>query len=262
MRIGVISDIHGNLTALDAVLADLERARVDRIVCLGDVAATGSQPRQTVERLRALDYPTVLGNADEELVNMRAETPGAETPDMDEDGRRLLDIDRWCAAQFAPADLDYLRAFRPTLTLPLGDGQTLLCMHGSPRSYDDVIVASTPEDDLARMLSGVDAAVVAGGHTHEQLLRRYKGTVILNPGSVGLPFERGPGMDDVRNPPWAEYAIVAEEDGVMSIELRRVPIDVGAVVRAIRDSGIPHAAWLAQDWQRRSGPGAVEARIP
>lgn len=244
-RIGIIADIHGNLVALDAVLADLARAGIERVVCLGDVAWGGPQPHQVVERLRALAYPTVRGNADAELFDV-PETPA----DADEGTRVTLDIDRWCAAQLSPDDdMDYLRALPPTLELPLGDGRALLLVHGSPRSFDDIIVATTPEDDLARMLAGHEAVVMAGGHTHEQMLRRHRGTILVNPGSVGLPFERGPGADDARNPPWAEYAVVDAEGGALRVELRRVPVDIAAVVRAIRESGMPHAEVFARDWR-------------
>jgi predicted phosphodiesterase len=242
MRIGLIADIHGNLVALDAVLADLERAQVDHVVCLGDVA-WGPQPRQTVERLRALSYPTIMGNADDELFHLPTETP------MDEGARVTLDIARWCAAQLSPADLDYLRTFHPLLELPLGAEHTLLCFHGSPRSFHDIIRSTTAEDDLAGMLAGFSATVMAGGHTHEQMLRRYRETIIVNPGSVGLPVERGPAADQARNPPWAEYALVSQENGVLRIELRRVPVDIGAIVQAIRESGMPHAELYAQDWR-------------
>ncbi len=243
MRIGLITDIQGNLVALNAVLTDLERAHVDRVVCLGDVAATGPQPRQTVERLRALNYPTIMGNADEELFNLPPEPP------TDDNARIILEIDRWCAAQLSSEDLDYLRGFQPTLELPLGNDHTLLCFHGSPHSFDDSIASTTPDDDLARFLSGYSATVMAGGHTHEQMLRRYRETIVLNPGSVGLPFERGAGAGEARNPPWAEYAVVSQEQGTLGVELRRVPIDVGAVVRAIRESSMPHAELLARDWR-------------
>ena len=256
MRVGLIADIHGNLVALDAVLADLERTQVDHVVCLGDVA-WGPQPHQTVERLRALSYPpppglrpgvlrtvaAIMGNADDELLHLPSETP------TDEGARVTLDIARWCTAQLSPADLDYLRTFQPILELSLGAAHTLLCFHGSPRSFHDVIRSTTAEDDLAGMLAGFSATVMAGGHTHEQMLRRYRETIIVNPGSVGLPVERGPGPDQARNPPWAEYALVSQENGVLRIEMRRVPIDVGAVVRAIRESGMPHAELYAQDWR-------------
>jgi putative phosphoesterase len=242
MRVGLIADIHGNLVALDAVLADLERAQVDHVVCLGDVA-WGPQPRQTVERLRALSYPTIMGNADDALFHLPSETP------TDEGARVTLDIARWCDAQLTPADLDYLRTFHPILELSLGAAHTLLCFHGSPRSFHDVIRSTTAEDDLAGMLAGFSATVMAGGHTHEQMLRRYRETIIVNPGSIGLPVERGPGADQARNPPWAEYALVSQENGVLRIELRRVPVDVGAIVGAIRESGMPHTELYAQDWR-------------
>lgn len=160
-----------------------------------------------------------------------------------------LEVDRWCAARLSAEDMKYLRGFQPILELGLGDGLTLLCCHGSPRSFNDVIVATTPDDDLAGMLGGHSATVIAGGHTHQQMLRRYRGAILLNPGSVGLPYERGPGAEDVRNPPWAEYAVLSQQNGFLGIELRRVPIDAGAVARAIRESGMPHAELWARDWR-------------
>ena len=241
MRVAIIADIHANLVALDAALADIEALRPDRLVCLGDVAATGPQPRPVVERLRGLGCPVVMGNADAWLLDPPAKVSA------DQDMRRFEEIDRWCAAQLAPADLDYLRTFAPTVELPLGDGAVLLCFHGSPRSYDDIIVATTPDDELARMLDGRRATILAGGHTHAQMLRRHQQMIVLNPGSVGLPFESS-GAGGGRNPPWAEYALVEYVRGRLGVELRRVPLDAGAVVRAALDSGMPHAVWWSQDW--------------
>lgn len=95
-----------------------------------------------------------MGNADETLVSF---------PEMlAENVPMYLEVDRWCAAQLSAEDLDYLRGFQPTLELALGDGLALLCCHGSPRSFNDVIVATTPEDDLAAMLGGHGAAVIVG----------------------------------------------------------------------------------------------------
>jgi predicted phosphodiesterase len=241
MRIAIIADIHANLVALDAVLADIEALKPDQLVCLGDVAATGPQPRQVVERLRGLGCPMVMGNADAELLDPRVDAAA------DTDMRKFQEISRWCAAQLTPAELEYLRGFAPIVELPLGDQATLLCFHGSPQSYDDIIVATTPDDDLARMLGTPRATVLAGGHTHAQLLRRYQELVVLNPGSVGLPFEYNSAGG--RNPPWAEYAVFGWAGGRLSVDLRRVPLDAGAVVQAILASGMPHAAWFATDWQ-------------
>ena len=243
MQIALISDIHGNLVSLDAVLAVLDRDPVERVVCLGDAAATGPQPREVIDRLRALGCPVVLGNADAWLLDPR------RTERADEDTRRFEETDAWCAQQLTPDDLEYLRTFQPTIELDLGDDQRLLCFHGSPASYDDVVTATTPDEGLARMLGCREATVLAGGHTHVQMVRRYGRSLLLNPGSVGLPYEFDPATGEARNPPWAEYAVVTCVDGSLSVELRRVPVDVDAVVAAIRESGMPHAAWWAADWR-------------
>ncbi len=230
MRVALISDLHGNLTALETVLDDLARMRPDRVLCLGDVAATGPRPRETVERLREVGCPVVMGNADEELLWPIPDAEGEEE-------RRIVEIDRWCAEQLTPEHLDYLRGFRPTLELSLGSGRMLLCFHGSPRSFDDAIVATTPEEELARMLSGHEAAVMAGGHTHEQFVRQREKTTLLNPGSVGL------------NPPVAEYALVHLGGGRLAVELHRLPLDAAKVRRDALDSGMPHARWWAGLWE-------------
>jgi predicted phosphodiesterase len=243
MRIAIISDIHGNLVALEALLANIERERSDQIVCLGDVAALGPQPRETVERLRGLSGLVVMGNTDAWLLNPRPSAP------TDENARRIEEIELWCAKQLSPAALDYLRTFKPTIEMPLSDDTTLLCFHGSPRSNTDVILSRTPEEDLDRMLAGFRASIMAGGHTHMPMLRRHRETIIINPGSVGLPHERAWQTNEVRNPPWAEYALIDGISGKLSIELRRVPLDLNAVKQAALDSDMPHAEWWAGDWR-------------
>jgi putative phosphoesterase len=241
MRIAIIADIHGNLTALEAVLTDIEAAEVDRVVCLGDVAETGPQPREVVERLRVLGCPVVMGNADADLLRPIHPVPA------DEDGRRFAEIDAWCAAQLTAQDLAFVGTFQPTVTLPLSDDASLLCFHGSPRSNTEIIVATTFEDTLAPLLAGYDAAVYAGGHTHAPFIRRHKGAMLLNPGSVGLPYVSTD--EGIYQPPWAEYAIVDRHMGSLDIALRRVPIDTEMVRQAAFRSGMPHAEWWASGWR-------------
>jgi putative phosphoesterase len=207
VRVALIADIHGNLVALDAVLADLAGESIDRLVCLGDVAATGPQPREVVARLRGLGCPVVMGNADA-----------------------------------------FLASFQPTVEVDLGGGALLLCCHGSPRSFDEAITATTPEDELDEMLAGGAATIVAAGHTHLQLVRRHRESILLNPGSVGLPIDPVPPAAPVRNPPWAEYAIVTADDGRLAIELRRVPFDLDRLETIARAGTMPHAAWWIADW--------------
>ena len=233
MKTALIADIHGNLIALEAVLADAERRKVDRILCLGDVAATGPQPREVVERLADIDCPVVLGSTDEWLL-----APPAEEQVDDEDTQRILDIDRWVSEQLEPEQLELIAGYRPVVEL-----EDMLGYHGSPLSNTDSILPGTPELELARMLRGHAASVMAGGHTHIVMMRPYGRSLVVNPGSVGMPFEHiGDGR--FRNPPWAEYAIASRG----RVEFRRVPIDVRAVTSAALESGMPHGGWWVKDW--------------
>lgn len=239
MRVALIADIHGNRVALEAVRGRLEEDGVDATICLGDVAATGPEPREAVALLRSLNCPVVMGNADAWLLNPEEHAP------EDDAGRRILEIDLWCADQLEPEDLAYLRTFQPTVKRLLAPGAALLCFHGTPGSNTEILLPTTPDDDVDRMLHGHHALIMAGGHTHRQMLRRHRDMILLNPGSVGLPFVQ---TDHVRNPPWAEYALLTWEDGALSVDLRRVPVDVRAIVESARASAMPHAEWWAGDW--------------
>jgi predicted phosphodiesterase len=232
VRTALIADIHGNFISLQAVLADAGRRGADRIVCLGDVAATGPQPLEAIEAIAALGCDVVQGNTDAWLLEPTDEEV------QDDDTRRILEIDLWVHDQLRPHHLDILREYVPVVTL--GD---LVCYHGSPRANDDAILPTTPDAELARMLDGHTAQVLAGGHTHLAMLRRHGQSLVINPGSVGVPFEQLPDAG-FRNPPWAEYAIVDEGD----VEFHRVPVDVGAVTEAALASGMPNGGWWVRDW--------------
>jgi predicted phosphodiesterase len=246
MHIAILADTHGNLHALDTVMADIERAGPYQLVCLGDVAGLGPWPRETLERVRQLGCPVVMGNADEFMIDPAALEP-ARHADADEHTHMLHDMERWAAEQLTEEDRAFISTFQPTVTVGLGNGQSLLCYHGSPRSAWEGIYATTPDDEVRSML-GERHLVMAGGHTHEQMLRRLHETVLLNPGSVGLPYEtlRTGGA---RNPLWAEYALLTVEDGSLSVDLRRVPIDGDVIRQALLESGMPHAEVWAADWR-------------
>lgn len=235
-RVALISDIQGNAVALEAVLADIGRRHVDEIVCLGDVAAGGPQPREALERLRRLRCAVVRGNADDWLL-------GELPADGDEDGRRLRAIVEWARGQLGEVDVAYLESFLPTIELDLAQPRRLLCFHGSPQANSDRLLATTLEAELARLFAGAAADLLAGGHTHLQLARRLGGGLLVNPASVGLPLHsdaEAPSRSagEPRLPRFAEYALV-EADAETAVELRRVPVDVGALERAGHGSGMP-----------------------
>ncbi|MHB8644249.1 MAG: metallophosphoesterase family protein [Thermomicrobiales bacterium] len=242
MRIGLIADIHGNLIALDTVLAALARERVDELICLGDVAALGPQPGEVIARLRALGCPVVMGNTDAWLLD----PPSPEGAAADNRSNRILNA--WCAAQLTDADRAYVRAFPPTLERPIRNGKHLLCFHGSPQSFDDVIVATTPDDDLRWMLDGSDATIMAGGHTHIAMLRRVGDGTLINPGSVGLPGT-GAILPYNRDVHWAEYAVLDVDSDRHAITLHRISLDVATMLNVARARGMPEYDYWAAKWR-------------
>lgn len=235
MKLAIISDIHGNLTALDAVLTELAEQKIDDILCLGDVAASGPQPREVIDRLKQRAIPVVVGNTDDWLL----------FPKLKEQttlfGKNCQDIDLWVSQQLRLEDRAYLRSFQPTIAREVG-GKLLLVYHGSPRSYNERIMATTSEEALAEALGTNQADIFIGGHTHIQLYRRHKAALVLNPGSVGLAMDRIWPIDEIRNPPWGEYAVLNVFDGHLNVDLRRIPFDNQTFVQACRESGMPHAA--------------------
>jgi putative phosphoesterase len=239
VRLALISDLHGNLLAFEAVLDELGEAGVDRIVCLGDIA-TGPQPRETIDRLRCLRCPVVLGNWDTWMVEGMPDLPGYAGPKLREQGE-------WSAAQLGERDKAFLAQLPKQVELQL-DGASVLCVHGSPRSFMEDIHPTTPDEALAEMLDEVEASALTAGHTHVQLVRAHNSTLIVNPGSVGLPFHTWPPNGATRMSPWAEYAILSAENGRVTADLRRAPYDVSALRDVAQESGMPHPEWWADQW--------------
>lgn len=245
MRVAVISDMHGNAVAFEAVLADIEGQKVDRVVCLGDALQGGPQPVAVANRLREIGCPVVIGNADQEVL-----TGGQIGDEHLAEWQR--DVINWSAAQLGDDGLDLIRSFQPTVTLDLAGGRQLLCFHGSPASYNEVILPETNADEVQRMLGSHLPALMTGGHTHLQQIRRVGDSVFFNPGSVGLPFDRSQAEAPPLADPWSEYAILTtDESGDYSIEFRKIPYDLAAFNDAIRSSGVPHADILLRRYSKR-----------
>jgi predicted phosphodiesterase len=238
VRLALISDQHANDVAFRAVLEDIERLGAEEIVCLGDVAQGGAEPAQTLDRLAALGCETVLGNADALLLEVPADSPEPIT-------ERLLEVREWTVSQLGLPHLEQIRSFTPVVRREL-DGVALLFFHGSPRSYDDVLLPELGRDALEPFL-GHDAAALAGGHTHLQWTRRIGDALYVNPGSVGISYDRhAPEPPNLR--PLAEWALVTVTDGTVGVEFRQVPYAVEDVEAAAKKSGRPHAGDWAAQW--------------
>ncbi len=243
MRIALISDTHGNLPALELTLADIRAQGADQIVFLGDAATLGPSPRETLELLRALGCACILGNHDAAMLNP------ARAAEL-QIGASLLSTLEWGISLLSETDFDFLRSFRPTCEVDLG-GATMLCFHGSPLSNTDLLLSTTEEKAVDDFFAGQSAAVLAGGHTHIQMLRQRGEQVILNPGSVGNAFLHPylPGGNTPTLLPWAEYALVRAERGGWSADLRRVPLDTREILQQVSKSGNPSTQWWLEQYR-------------
>jgi putative phosphoesterase len=243
MRLALISDQHGNDVAFRAALEDVERLEVEEIVCLGDVVQGGSEPAQTLDRLASLGCETVLGNADAFLLEVPGDSPEPVT-------ERQLEVREWTLSQFDTSQIEQIRAFAPVVRREL-DGVSLLLCHGSPRSFDDVLLPELGGEALEPFL-GHDAALLAGGHTHLQWTRRIGDALYVNPGSVGISYDRH--ADPLVLRPLAEWALVTVPDGSVAVEFRQVPYAVEDVQDAAKRSGRPFADEWAAQWPATPTP--------
>lgn len=241
-RLALISDQHGNDIAFAATVADIEAVGVDEVVCLGDVVEGGAQPRETLERLMALGCRTVLGNADDSLFEV---AEGSTEPTSE------LEVRDWTLSQLEERHIEFLRTFEPTITIEI-DGKRLLCFHGSPKSYDDLLLpeldASVPDYGPSSLTPylGSRADLLAGGHIHVQWAREIDGALYVNPGSVGLAWDRH--QLDFKIVAVAEWALVTIDALGIAAEFRKVPYSRSDAILVARESGRPYASQWADQW--------------
>ncbi|HUP28145.1 MAG TPA: metallophosphoesterase family protein [Chloroflexia bacterium] len=246
MKIAVISDIHGNCLALETALADLAEHPADQIVCLGDAVQGGAQPSQTVARLRDLGCPIVMGNADNWLLTGAVLNPEEIVTEKQRQARE------WALTQLSTEDKSFIESFQPTVEISLGES-SLLCFHGSPASFDEVILPDTPEEDVQRMLGEFLPSITTGGHTHTQFVRRVgDAAFFFNPGSVGVAYNRHHPEPKFHLDTWAEYAVLSVDGERMSLEFRRVPFSFDTFERIVRESGRPNAQEYAAQYRPQS----------
>lgn len=213
MRVAAIADVHGNATALAAVLAELEHVQPDLIVSCGDLT-WGALPRETVALLEPWRDRAffVRGNSERELQE-----------------RTMLDseVARWEHELHDEQSLsDYVGSTQPQVAVDVdGIGPTLFC-HGSPRSDEECVTVATPAERVEEFTAGVQEACIVTAHTHMQYDRRVGETRLLNPGSVGLPYELEPGN--------AYWALLGPD-----VQLRRTPYDLEAAIERMRAAGMP-----------------------
>ena len=214
-RVAALADVHGNAPALEAVLAEVELAQPDLIVFCGDLT-WGSLPGETLALVRALEVPArfVCGNGDRAV------------------GTLLEGRGEWMTSMHTEEDLAFLAGFEQTVSVDVdGLGPTCFC-HGSPRSDEELVTERTPAERVREFMAGVDARVVVTAHTHVRYDRQVDGIRLLNPGSVGLPYEGERG---------AYWALLGPD-----VEFRRTDYDVEATVQQMRATGDPRVEQIVE----------------
>ena len=243
MKIALISDIHGNLNALEAVLADIKKEKADQIICLGDVATIGPQPVEVIRRLKKLrNCQFIMGNHDAALLN-------PEQAEFYEIASALKPMLNWCAGLMKKNELEFLRAFQPVIEIPLNEQDSMLCFHGSPDSNTRNIYSTTPGNEMEELFGLLRETVMVGGHTHIQMLRKHHGKLIINAGSVGSAFRKTPKPNETPVLlPWAEYAVVEIKDNNLNVSLKRIEFDTRDYKNVIENSSNPLKGWLSSQY--------------
>ena len=243
MRFAIISDIHGNFTALQAVLADIKLQHIDQIVCLGDTVTLGPQPKEVLNTLRKLNCIFIKGNHDAAILD-------PERANEFEITEYLVPDLYWCREKLSKADLSFIDSFEDSREIVLPNGVVVLFFHGSPLSSIDIIQATTSPKLLDKYFNAQKATVFIGGHSHVQMYRRYGGKLILNSGSVGNAFEfaYSKGTSPILLP-WAEYMIIGQNGNSLDVDLRRVYFDTTEVLKKVAESGLPGTAWWLRQYQ-------------
>jgi putative phosphoesterase len=219
MRIAVISDIHSNLKALDAVVNSLPK--YDELFCLGDVVGYGPQPNEVVERLRELRPKIVLmGNHDCAVVT-------GDVTDFSSHAARAVE---WTNREILEANRSYLAGLKPFANVEL-EGTKLALFHGSPMDpLNEYVFPGMPVAIGRKLLQIASAKVVLLGHTHVPMCYRFDGDVLANPGSVGQPRD---------GDPRASFAVLTISNQEVRFAVERVDYDVDAVADRILRSGLP-----------------------
>jgi predicted phosphodiesterase len=216
VRVAALFDVHGNLPALEAVLAEVETVQPDALLIGGDVAA-GPMPAETLALLLSHGRATLIrGNGDRAML---------EPPDESEES--WVRAQRWASFQLTHEQRSFLAALPQTAAFDVDRlGRVLFC-HGSPRSDEEIVTRVTSEERLRAILAGVEERIVVCGHTHVQFDRVAGGIRVVNAGSVGMPYEGRPG---------AYWALLGPD-----VELRRTEYDLENAAQRVRESGFPGA---------------------
>ena len=220
-RIAILADIHGNMPALEAVLEDLERQDADEVIVGGDLVGRGPQGSRVVREVRSRGWPTIRGNHEEYLLGFRRREVPREWLVTGEWAAA-----RWMAAELTDDDVEFIGGL--PFAREIEDPAPMLLIHGSPRSTNEGLGPWTSDRRLQRHVEAIGPSTLVCAHTHRPMERELPTGLVVNVGSVGLPFNR-----DRR----AQYAILEADGGSWKVEFRQVEYDLERTLGAYESTG-------------------------
>ena len=226
-RVAVITDIHANLPALEATLADIEELSVDAVFCGGDLVGYGPHPNEVCALIEARAIPTIYGNYDY-AIGRDLEDCGCAYIDKHDRPIGQLSVD-WTLAHTNADAKAFMRELPLDLRFELADKRIRL-VHGSPRKVNEYLFEDKPARTFERIAALADCDVLVFGHTHKPWIHEYGGVLFVNCGSVGKPKD-----GDARG----GYAFLEASRHGVSASIRRIVYDAPAVSREMRNAGLP-----------------------
>jgi putative phosphoesterase len=230
MRIAFISDIHGNSEALKAVLRDIDSKQVDKIVVLGDICFRGLHPKESLELIRTLETDVIKGNADEWVLR------GIRKEEVQHGAFEIMTSEReWTMSQLDQEDLDYFASLPTNLHMEI-EGVKIHAFHATPNDLFEIIQPEQTELIREKLIS-TEGDVFIYAHIHKAFFRAIDGKLVLNLGSVGLPFD---------GVPKASYALVDIQNSSVTSSIVKVSYDLEKVIEEIRASDYPNKEFLVR----------------
>lgn len=226
LKIAFFSDIHSNIEALNAVLADLEKQQIDQLYCLGDLVGYGAHPDKVIATIKARNIPTILGNYDQG-VGFNLDDCGCAYQNSEEKelGTKSLE---WTKEQVSAKNKAFLKELPQELRIKLGPWQILL-VHGSPRRINEYLFQDRPAARLYKTLKNTGADIIICGHTHQPYTRKIEEIILINDGSVGKPKSGSP---------HAQYLIL-EYDVSLQIRHQAIEYNWDKAAKDVIEAGLP-----------------------
>ncbi len=229
MKLAVLADIHGNASALEAVLADAEAQGATDYLVLGDLCYRGPKPKESLELIRKLHAKVIKGNADAWAVR------GVKEGEVPDSALQMMQTEQtFTASCLSEEDIQYLDSLPTTLEIPLTNKRQMFAFHATPESIFDVVSQEASNQTFeAWTKENPRAEFLTYGHIHVSHFRHIDGRKIFNPGSIGLPFD---------GDPRASYVILKREENDINLDFRRVSYDINKAVKDLEESGYPPSA--------------------